>query len=254
MTGIDFGLKINLKNIILYYMDYKKIKDSIKFLYYGKFYISTKKFYENFIIETICNIIELYNIQYFPSEIIIEFESKKYKKQGFSYGGTWIQKNLLLLQAWNLPKELFDNFFNYIIVHEIFHLFIPSVFMHEIDKDKNSIKNGCFSEGFVEFMTYKYNKNLEGIKHYVKEYNEINNESYKKHIFPYFYGLTYMNKLYKQNPEKIDNIIKNILFDKNKNKANYYKIYYPENIIKYDKSLKKLFTKKCNHVLHGVFK
>jgi predicted metal-dependent hydrolase len=231
-------------------MNCKKIKDSIKFIYYGKFYISTKKFYENFIIETISNIIELYNIKYFQSDIIIKFESKQNKNKGFSYGGTWIQKNLLLLQAWNLPKELFDNFFNYIIVHEIFHLFVPSVFMHKIDKNNNCILNGCFSEGFVEFMTYKYNNNLEGIELWIKEYNKINDKSYKKHRFMYFYGLTYMNKLYQQNPEKIDNIIKNILFDKNKNKVNYYKIYYPESIIKYDKSLKKLFTKKCDHIRH----
>lgn len=230
-------------------MEFERIKNSIEFIYIGKFYISSKKFYQKFILDTIHNIIKLYDIKYFPSNIIIKFESKKYKnkKEGYSSGGTWLSKKILLLQAWNLPKHKFNDFFNLTIVHELFHLFVPGVW-------KNSIQNGCFSEGFVEFLTYKYNNDLEeGIRSYVKEYNNINDKSYKEHKFMYFYGLTYMNKLYQKDPEKIDILIKNILFDRNKNKKSYYKTYYPEDIIKYDKKLKKLFIgKKCNHIPHTL--
>lgn len=228
-------------------LELQTIKDSIQFIYIGKFYISSKKFYEKFILETIHNIIKLYNIKYFRSNIIIKFESKKYKnkKEGYSFGGTWSNNmKILLLQAWNIPKHEFNNFFNNIIVHELFHLFVPNVFMSK------SIQNGCFTEGFVEFLTYKYNNDLEeGIREYVKEYNNIEDKIYKKHKYMYFYGLTYMNKLYQKDPEKIDILINNILFDRNKNKKSYYKTYYPEDIIKYDKRLKKLFIgKKCNHI------
>jgi hypothetical protein len=228
-------------------MEFERIKDSIQFIYIGKFYISTKKFYEKFILDTINNIIKLYDIKYFPSNIIIKFESKKYKTSSqYSFGGTW-EKNILLLQAWNLPKHEFNNFFNLTIIHELFHLFVPIVFMSK------SVENGCFTEGFVEFLTYKYNNNLEeGIKLYVKEYNNINNKLYKNHKFMYFYGLTYMNKLYQKDPEKIDILINNILFDRNKNKKSYYKTYYQEDIIKYDKRLKKLFSIKCNHIPHTL--
>lgn len=77
----------------------KRIKDSIKFIYIGKFYISSKKFYEKFILDTIHNIIKLYDIRYFPSNIIIKFESKKYKtSSGYSFGGTW-EKNYLVLNV-----------------------------------------------------------------------------------------------------------------------------------------------------------
>lgn len=92
-------------------LELQTIKDSIQFIYIGQFYISSKKFYEKFILETIHNIIKLYDIKYFPSNIIIKFESKKYKnkKEGYSCGGTW-SSNILLLQAWNLPKHEFNNF------------------------------------------------------------------------------------------------------------------------------------------------
>ena len=69
----------------------ENIKKRIVFKYIGKFYICSKKDYELFFINTIKNIIDMYNIKYFPRKIIIKFESKKYKgKNGnYSYGGTW---------------------------------------------------------------------------------------------------------------------------------------------------------------------
>jgi len=99
----------------------ENIKKRIVFKYIGKIYICSKKDFELFFINTTKNIIDMYNIKYFPRKIIINFESKKYKdkKGSYSYGGTWddifdcrkkgkVAK--LLLQTWNVPENKY-NFF-----------------------------------------------------------------------------------------------------------------------------------------------
>ena len=235
----------------------ENIKKRIVFKYIGKFYICSKKDYQLFFINTIKNIIDIYNIKYFPRKIIIKFESKKYKsKNGYSYGGTWddifdcrekgkVAK--LLLQAWNLPKNMYKEFLENIVVHEIFHLFIPGIYY------KNGSENSCFVEGFVEFLTYKYNNKLSNIiKKYI-EYNKIKNKNYKLHKFPYIFTPYYMNKLLIKKPEKINNLINNMIYNFNNNYINYYKKYTKKDIIKYDNLFKKLFTKKCNnHIKHKL--
>jgi hypothetical protein len=237
----------------------ENIKKRIIFKYIGKFYICSKKDYELFFINTIKNIIDMYNIKYFPRKIIIKFESKKYKsKGGYSYGGTWdnifdcrekgkVAK--LLLQAWNLPKNMYNEFLEKIVVHEIFHLFIPGIYY------KDGSENSCFVEGFVEFLTYKYNNKLSSIiKEYI-EYNKIKNKNYKEHKFPYIFTPYYMHKLLIKKPEKINNLINNMIYNFNNNYINYYKKYTKKDIIKYDKLFKKLFTKKCdNHIPHKLTK
>ena len=235
----------------------ENIKKRIVFKYIGKFYICSKKDYELFFINTIKNIIDMYNIKYFPRKIIIKFESKKYKgKNGnCSYGGTWDGSRKkgkvakLLLQAWNLPENMYKIFLENIVVHEIFHLFIPGI----IYKDRS--QNACFSEGFVEFLTYKYNDKLSNIFKESIEYNKIKNKNYKQHKFPYIFTPYYMYKLYKKDSNKIDNLINNMIYNFNNNYINYYKKYTKKDIIKYDKLFKKLFTKKCdNHITHKLTK
>jgi len=224
----------------------ENIKKRIVFKYIGKFYICSKKKFELFFINTIKNIIYMYNIKYFPKKIIIKVESKNNCNTAF--GGTWnvIRKKriipVLLLQVWNLQKNRYKDFLEEIVVHEIFHLFIPTIWY-------NNNQNACFSEGFVEFLTYKYNNKLKNIfKNYIK-YNKLKNNHYKKHKFPYIFTPYYMNKLFIKKPEKINNLINNMIYNFNNNYINYYKIYTKDNIIKYDNLLKKLFTKKCsNHI------
>ena len=89
-------------------MSIDDIKKYITFNYFGKFYLSKKKDFENFFIKTIINIIEIYKIKYFPKKIIVNFECKQYNDSSgnCSFGGTWsnIRKKthmpILLLQAW----------------------------------------------------------------------------------------------------------------------------------------------------------
>jgi hypothetical protein len=240
------------------YILFDDIKKNIIFNYIGKFYISKKKDFEIFFIKTIQNIINIYNIKYFPKKIIVNFESKiYYDSKNCSYGGTWNnvrEKNYvptLLLQSWNLQKEDYKNFLDMMVVHEIFHLFVPSI-----------ENNGCFSEGFVEFLTYKYNNNLDDIIKNKEIYNKLDNNEYKIHKYPYHYGPFCIYKIYLKNQPKIDDLINNMIFNFNKNYKNYYKIYKKEDIISYDKVLrklngspvifKKLFSKKCNHTIHKL--
>ena len=233
-------------------MSIDDIKKYITFNYVGKFYLSKKKDFENFFIKTIINIIEIYKIKYFPKKIIVNFECKQYNDSSgnCSFGGTWsnIRKKthmpILLLQSWNLPKKDYKFFLDKIVVHEIFHLFIPSI-----------KENGCFSEGFVEFLTYKYNNNLDDIIKNQEIYNKLENNEYKIHKYSYYYTPLYIYKIYLKNPDKIDNLINIMIFDFNKNYKNYYKIYKREDIINYNIIFKKLFSKKCNnHILHKLKK
>ena len=233
----------------------ENIKKRIVFKYTGKFYICSKKDFELFFINTIKNIIDMYDIKYFPRKIIIKFESKKYKgKNDYSWGGTWNVNRkkgvipILLLQIWNVPKNKYKLFLKKIIIHEIFHLFIPLI------NYKDGIQNGCFTEGFVEFLTYKYNNKLSNIFKEYGEYNKIKNNNYKLHKCPYIFTPNYMYKLYIKNSNKIDNLINNMIYNFNNNYINYYKKYTEEDIIKYDKLFKKLFTKKCNNHIHHKLK
>lgn len=235
----------------------ENIKSRIVFKYTGKFYICSKKDFELFFINTTKKIIDMYNIKYFPRKITIKFESKKYKGKNcnYSYGGTWdgcrkkgkVAK--LLLQAWNLPKNMYKEFLETIVVHEIFHLFIPGIYY------KDGSENSCFSEGFVEFLTYKYNNKLSNIIKKYDEYNKIKNKNYKQHKFPYIFTPYYMYKLYKKDSNKIDNLINNMIYNFNNSYINYYKKYTKKDIIKYDNLFKKLFSKKCdNHITHKLKK
>ena len=150
----------------------------------------------------------------------------------------------LLLQAWNVPKNRYKDFLEKIIVHEIFHLFIPGIIY------KNGSQNSCFSEGFVEFLTYKYNNKLSTIIKECIKYNKIKNKKYKQHSFPYIFTPYYMYKRFIRNPEKIYNLIYDMIYNFNNNYINYYKKYTKEDIIKYDKLFKKLFTKKCDNQIY----
>jgi hypothetical protein len=235
----------------------ENIKKRIVFKYIGKFYICSKKEFELFFINTIKKIIDMYNIKYFPRKIIIKFESKKYKsKNGYSWasGGTWSDNRKkgkvakLLLQAWNLPKNMYKEFLERTVVHEIFHLFIPVIYY------KDGSGNSCFVEGFVEFLTYKYRNKLSNIIKEYSEYNKIKNKNYKLHKFPYIFTPNYMHKLLMKKPEKINNLINNMIYNFNNNYINYYKKYTKKDIIKYDKLFKKLFTKKCNNHIHHKLK
>jgi hypothetical protein len=154
----------------------------------------------------------------------------------------------LIYISWNLPKNMYKEFLKTIVVHEIFHLFIPGIYY------KDGSENSCFVEGFVEFLTYKYNNKLSSIiKEYI-EYNKIKNNNYKLHKFPYIFTPNYMYKLYIKNSNKIDNLINNMIYNFNNNYINYYKKYTEKDIIKYDKLFKKLFTKKCNNHIHHKLK
>jgi hypothetical protein len=230
----------------------ENIKKRIVFKYTGKFYICSKKDFELFFINTIINIIKTYFIKFFPRKIIVKFESKKYKsKSDYSYGGTWddnIRKKgnvpKLLLQAWNLPKNMYKEFLENIVVHEIFHLFIPGI------KYKDGSENSCFSEGFVEFLTYKYNEKLSNIFKECIKYNKLKDNNYKLHKFPYIFTPYYLYKRFIRDPEKIYNLIYIMIYNFNNNYINYYKKYTKEDIIKYDKLFKKLFTKKCDNQIY----
>jgi len=238
----------------------ENIKKRIVFKYTGNFYICSKKDFELFFINTTKNIIDMYNIKYFPKKITIKFESKKYKgnNTNYSYGGTWDnifdcrKKGVvpkLLLQAWNLPENMYNFFLETTVVHEIFHLFIPGIIY------KDGTGNACFSEGFVEFLTYKYNDKLSNIFKKYSEYNKIKNKNYKQHKFPYIFTPYYMYKRFIREPDKINNLINNMIYNFNNNYINYYKKYTKKDIIKYDKLFKKLFTKKCdNHITRKLIK
>ena len=79
----------------------ENIKKRIFFKYIGKIYIFSKKDFELFFINTIKNIIDTYDIKYFPRKIIVKFESKR--NCNTSLGGTWVlleekEKSYLLFQ------------------------------------------------------------------------------------------------------------------------------------------------------------
>lgn len=207
------GLRLEPGHLFFSY----SMETTITFVYEKEAPPFSKRRFERFVEYHLSRIVRKYRVRYMPSPLTIILESGTLKDPSHSsYGGTWLSKQKLYLQLYNLrtPKGI-RTFLREVVIHELFHLVVPIV-----------TGNSCWSEGAVEFMTYLYlNEVHEALAEKIREFEESTDKVYKEHKYGYVEGFRVLVDMWKKNPRGIEAKLKAIIRDHTSSKAHYHRQY-----------------------------